>query len=359
MPYTICIIDDEEVSERMLSAILKIEGYEIISASNGKKAIELFKSKIPDLILLDVDMPEMTGLELISIIKAKQELKDIPVIFISAHVDLSTKIEGLDLGGIDFISKPFQNGEVISRVKVHLENSLLHKQLKELNNKKNKFLSIIAKDMKTNLDENFAKIQLFEDYLKANDTKSLKESLSNLVKHNQQTSNYLRNYWSRLETNQLQISPTPISLARITKEILAEHLGTIERKKIAIQNSFEQEDIYVFSDEYCLRIIMSNLLSNAVKFTNYHEFIQLNYTIDNEKVFISIINKGMFFTTSAQERVFNFEYHPEETTNEENKGSGLGLALAKELVAKANGEFAIEANGNLTEIKFSMPLYKK
>ena len=101
--------------------------------------------------------------------------------------------------------------------------------------------------MKTNLDENFAKIQSFEDYLMANDTKSLKESLSNLVKHNQQTSNYLRNliYWSRLETNQLQISPTPISLARITKEILAEHLGTIERKKLRFKTHLNKK-IYMF-----------------------------------------------------------------------------------------------------------------
>lgn len=135
--------------------------------------------------------------------------------------------------------------------------------------------------------------------------------------------------------------------------------NTIERKKISIQNSFEKEDIQVFSDEYCLRIIMSNLFSNAVKFTNYHEFIQLNYTLSENKAIISVVNKGIFFTPAAQERVLNFEHRTEETINEENRGSGLGLALVKELTAKANCEFSIEANGNLTEVKFSIPLHKK
>ena len=92
MAYTICVVDDEEMSEKMLSLILKIEKYNVISASSGKNALKLLDQQIPDLILLDIDMPEMSGLELLSIIKSRSELREIPVIFISAHQDIDSKI---------------------------------------------------------------------------------------------------------------------------------------------------------------------------------------------------------------------------------------------------------------------------
>lgn len=359
MNYTISVVDDEEMSERILTSILKIEGYDVIPAANGKLALAQFETKIPDLILLDIDMPEMNGLELISIIKSRPELKDIPVIFISAHMDLDTKVEGLHLGGIDFISKPFQNAEVISRVRVHLENSLLQKQLRELNNKKNKFFSIIARDMKGNLDEIFARIQMLSDYVKVNDIKTLKESLTGIIKYNNQTRAYLRNliYWSRLETNLVTINPTVVHVNKVIKETLKEYEGTIETKKISLQNSFDSDDCKVLVDEYAFRIIIDNLLSNAVKFTNYHEYIQISHNIDNNSVKISFLNKGMFFTAALQKKVFNFEQHSDEPLDEEDKGSGLGLALCKELIEKNNGKFSLHANGNITEIKFSLPLF--
>jgi two-component system sensor histidine kinase/response regulator len=361
LAYTICVVDDEEMSEKMLSLILKIEKYNVISASSGKNALKLLDQQIPDLILLDIDMPEMSGLELLSIIKSRSELREIPVIFISAHQDIDTKVEGLRLGAIDFISKPFQNPEVITRVKVHLENSLLHKQLKELNNKKNTFFSIIAKDMKDDLDEIFSRITSLQDFINVNDLKAAKESLAKLNKFNVETKSYLKNliYWSRLETNLIKLTAEKISLSKIMNEIVKEYTETIQSRKITVESDLAQNEVFALADEYAMKIILENLFSNAIKFTNYHEFIKIKTTSDSEKITISIINKGMFFTKPLQEKIFKFEYHIDRPLDDAEKGSGLGLALSKELVEKNSGLFWITTDGNITEISFTLPLANK
>lgn len=357
MAYTVCVVDDEEMSEKMLSLILKMEKYNVISASSGKKALVLLEENIPDLILLDIDMPEMNGLELLSIIKSKPELKEIPVIFISAHQDIDTKVEGLRLGAIDFISKPFQNPEVVTRVKVHLENSILHKQLKELNNKKNTFFSIIAKDMKEDLDEIYSRITSLQDFINVNDLKGAKDALINLNKFNIQTKSYLHNliYWSRLETNLIKLHSEKTNVSKIMNEIVKENKDTIETKKINLENDLAHNDVFAIVDEYALRIILENLFSNAIKFTNYHEYIKVRTISENSNLIVSITNKGMFFTESLQKKIFNFEYHLDRNLDDTEKGSGLGLALSKELVEKNNGKFFVKSDGNITEISFTLP----
>lgn len=356
--YTICVVDDEEISEKMLTLILRMEKYNVISASSGKKALKLLEEKTPDLFLLDVDMPEMTGLELIAVIKTKPEFKEVPVIFMSAHQDVDTKVEALKLGAIDFISKPFQNPEVITRVKVHLENSILHKKLKELNNKKNTFFSIIAKDIKDDLDEIYSRITSLQDFINTNDLKAAKESLSSLNKFNTQTRYYLRNliYWSRLETNLIRLQKDKVNISKIFSDIIKDYKEPIEHKKITIENNLAESDRFILADEYSLKVTIDNLFSNAIKFTNYHEFVKILCNVEGSNLTISILNKGMFLSESIIKKILNFEYHMDRPLNESEKGSGLGLALSKELIEKNEGKFWIQTNENITEIHFSLPM---
>ncbi|MBK8396370.1 MAG: hybrid sensor histidine kinase/response regulator [Leptospiraceae bacterium] len=358
MPHTICVVDDDEMSEKMLTLILKIEKYSVISASSGKAAVELLDRNTPDLILLDIDMPEMTGLELIQILKTKPHLKEVPVIFISSHNDIDTKVEGLRLGAIDFISKPFQNPEVITRVKVHLENGILSKQLKELNNKKNTFFSIIAKNMNEDLDEIYSRIISLQDMIEANDLKAAKEVISKLNKLNNRTKSYLRNliYWSRLETDMIHLNSEKVNVSKILNEITKEYTESIQLKKIILENTLAQKEEFALADEYSIHIILENLFSNAIKFTNYHEFIKINSSRSGDRITFSIINKGMFFTQAMQEKIFNFEYKSNQSFDDSEKGSGLGLALSKELVEKNGGKFWITTDENITEISFSLPV---
>jgi len=117
----ILIVDDTVENLQLLSNILKETGYKVRPATNGKLALKAVETKQPDLILLDIKMPEMNGYEVCSILKANPATKDIPVLFISALNDINDKLNAFQVGGLDYITKPFQFEEVKARVSTHLQ----------------------------------------------------------------------------------------------------------------------------------------------------------------------------------------------------------------------------------------------
>lgn len=116
----ILIIDDQAANLRILSEILTQNGYKVRKAINPLSALKAIQSTPPDLILLDIKMPEMDGYQLCEQIKSDPELSEIPVIFISALDEVFNKVRAFEVGGVDYITKPFQDGEVIARIKNQL-----------------------------------------------------------------------------------------------------------------------------------------------------------------------------------------------------------------------------------------------
>jgi sigma-B regulation protein RsbU (phosphoserine phosphatase) len=127
----ILIVDDEPLNIKLLDILLKRNGYQTISETSGPRARSLAMEHVPDLILLDVMMPGEDGYTTCELLKQHSQTADIPVIFISALTDTMSKVRGLDVGGVDFISKPFEKAEVLARVKVHLKLRFTYKALIE------------------------------------------------------------------------------------------------------------------------------------------------------------------------------------------------------------------------------------
>lgn len=128
----ILIVDDTPDNLRLLAGILEEQGYDIRPASSGSRALAAVRSERPDLILLDIKMPGMSGYEVCEQLKAAENTRDIPVIFISALQDMPEKVKGFALGGVDYITKPFQAEEVLARVETHLMLYRFRHQLEEL-----------------------------------------------------------------------------------------------------------------------------------------------------------------------------------------------------------------------------------
>jgi two-component system NtrC family sensor kinase len=130
---TILIVDDNSANLGVLSDALSQAGFEVRVAKSGKMALERVKYALPDLILLDVMMPEMDGFETCRRLQANPETTQIPVIFMTALSDTANKVEGFQLGAVDYITKPFQQEEVLARVKLHLKLHVLAEKLEEKN----------------------------------------------------------------------------------------------------------------------------------------------------------------------------------------------------------------------------------
>lgn len=126
---SILVVEDSQINQRVLRRLLEKEGYAVRTANHGKDALRLLGEERPDLILLDIVMPEMDGLELCRLLKEQEATRDIPVIFISSLDNTADKLSGFAAGGVDYIIKPFHPAEVLARVDTHLKLCRLQRQL--------------------------------------------------------------------------------------------------------------------------------------------------------------------------------------------------------------------------------------
>lgn len=162
---TILMVDDNPPTVYALMGILSKHGYNVRLVTDGPSALTLVRSTPPDLILLDINMPEMDGYTVCEQLKADKLTRDIPVLFISALDDISDKIEGFEAGGVDYITKPFQMKEVLARVKTHLTLHYLRHYLEEL-----------VRERTVELERALAEVQRLTDQLQAENL-SLRETI--------------------------------------------------------------------------------------------------------------------------------------------------------------------------------------
>ncbi|MFW5777932.1 MAG: response regulator, partial [Bacteroidota bacterium] len=149
---TILIVDDNHQNLRVVSSFLKDKNYNLALATSGEKTLELLEKIHTDLILLDIMMPEMDGLETCRILKENPKTADIPVIFLTAKNQTEDIVEGFKAGGVDYITKPFNREELLVRIKNHVDLAKAKNKIIEMNNTRDKLYSIIAHDIKSPLN---------------------------------------------------------------------------------------------------------------------------------------------------------------------------------------------------------------
>jgi putative two-component system response regulator len=152
----ILVVDDTPASLKLLTDIMKSEGYDVRSAISGELALNAAASNPPDLILLDIRMPEMDGFEVCSRLKSTPATEDVPVIFVTAASETDEKVHGFELGAVDYVTKPYQRDELLSRVRAHLELHQLRHHLSEMVDEQTAQLVESEKKLKKNLLDSVA-----------------------------------------------------------------------------------------------------------------------------------------------------------------------------------------------------------
>ena len=148
MPEKILIVDDNPVNRRLLLGILAKEGYELLEAVDGEEAVQVAVRELPDLILLDIMMPKKDGYEVCRELKSDSRFAAIPIIFLSAMAETKDKIKGLEMGGADYVTKPFDRGEVMARCRAQLKICDLTKRLELANQDLLEKQRLIDEDLK-------------------------------------------------------------------------------------------------------------------------------------------------------------------------------------------------------------------
>jgi len=341
---TILIVDDNPENLGVLGSIVTENGYIPGFAANGTVALASIKEECPNLILLDIMMPSMDGFELCRRLKQNATLADIPIIFLTAKTEKDDVIAGLELGAVDYVTKPFNKKELSTRINTHLELQAAKEKLREALATKDRLFSIIGHD----LGNIFVGLQclskLLVDERTQADVKEREENLQMLVQAANDGYDLLTNLlnWSRSQSGILQAHPITLVLQdSVCRNIELQH-DKAYHKEIGIVADVN-ENISVFADGNMLDTILRNLISNAIKFTRESGTVQITAEqIKDNLVEISFADTGIGIKPEDIDKLFlttNIA-HTYGTAGE--KGHGLGLVLCKELVEKCGGTIGVE-----------------
>lgn len=352
---TILVVDDNPKNIQLIALILRKLNYKIIIAEDGPSAIKLVSKVIPDLILMDVMMPGMDGFEATEIIKSDSKNENIPVIFLTALSEKANIVKGFENGGVDYIVKPFNLEELVSRIKTHLELKFardkmqkMTNHLSELNSIKDKMFSVIGHDLRSPIGSMKMIIDNLLSKTDDNVNKGLTDSVETLSKTSDEVFNLLENllWWARTQSKVVSIIPENIELDQIVSSIYYLNKGSLKLKKISFEKDIE-EGCMVYVDVNMLKTILRNLLSNAIKFTPLEGQIKISAYTSDEYVNIAVSDSGVGIPEEKLPLLFNDNEHHTTFGTQNEAGSGLGLKLCKDFAVSSNG--SIEAESKVGE----------
>ncbi|WP_375723182.1 hybrid sensor histidine kinase/response regulator [Arcobacter sp. KX21116] len=335
--YTILIIDDKNENLHYLNSILKVYDYNIRATTDPSFALTSSESYPPDLILLDIKMPNIDGFEVCKLFKENDKLKDIPIIFISAIDDIEIKVKAFEQGGVDYITKPFEKEEVLARIKTQLkifENnqtilSLLQQQdffLKKIIHEMNTPLSIISLNV-DNLERQLGPKEQFEA-IKAS-SKSLSSIYNDLY------------YLTKKQTMQKNIKAINLVNFLSSRIIFFDEIAKTKNIILDLEISDEFE---ISIDEYEFERIIDNTLSNAIKYS----FENTTVVIALKNYQVEVINEGI----KIQDTSLVFEKYYQEKVK--NIGLGLGLNIVKSICENYDINIEILSN-EFTTFRYIFP----
>lgn len=273
---TVLVVDDNPKNVQIIALLLRELKHKIMIAVSGNSAIDLVERARPDLILLDVMMPGMDGFETCQIIKSKPENKNIPVIFLTALTEKINIVKGFEAGGVDYITKPFNKEELVSRIKTHLdlkfardEMQQMTNHLVELNSIKDKMFSVIGHDLRSPLGS----IKMTLDFLNSDTGQQYKiedfrKSVNILAQTTDEVFGLLENLlgWAKSQSGNLSVISEPIKVNDLINSVYLLQKGNFTQKKLHFENTVG-DTTFVSADINMLKTILRNLISNAIKYT--------------------------------------------------------------------------------------------
>lgn len=357
----ILIVDDVPKNIQVLGTLLNKFECELAVAMNGQQALDTVKKIMPDLILLDIMMPQMDGHEVCRRLKNDEVTKDIPIIFLTAKIETEDVVKGFELGAVDYVTKPFIGRELLARVKTHLDYVQIKKSLKDEVASKNKFLSIISHDLRSSFGTVSSFVSLIKENRNTLSEEEMDDFLNDIDKTTRNTLELLENLlsWARAQTGIIKKQPKEFAIGRVINELVRASKKSSDKKAIQLTAEFGDDVSNVFADKNMTSLILRNLLSNAIKFTTKNGTIQVKAENNEENVKISVIDTGVGIAPEKVEKIFDIDQKVSTYGTENEEGNGLGLILCREFVIQNNGEIGIQSEENKgTNVWFTIPKFE-
>jgi len=361
----ILVVDDDRLNIRILVGILQTEGYVIAEADSGERALELYESFRPDLLLLDVVMPGIDGFSTCRELHKRYGEYTAPVIFITAKNESDDVVEGLAAGGVDYLPKPFRRKEALARIRTHLHNRLLVEQQKSLvdqlteaNSAKNKLLGMAAHDLRNPL----ASIRGLAEFLSDGAVGNLTPDQADLVKTIRETSMSMLTLLNELldvatiEAGELKVNRELQNLSDLVEKAVYLNNINASRKSTKIQFISPPKAAMARIDGSKIQQVLDNLLSNAVKFSPPGSTIRVKVSEYTGGCTIAVQDQGPGIPDNERHRLFkDFGTLSVKPTGGE-KSTGLGLAICRKIIEAHRGTIvATNVAGGGCEFSITLP----
>ncbi len=360
--YTILIVDDIPTNVMLVQAILKKEGYSLLTANNGVKALQIAQEKHPNIILLDIMMPEMDGYEVLQRLKSNPETNDIPVIIMSALSDMPSIVKGYQLGATEYVTKPFQREELIKRIAHRFELYSIERIKQELEaaiESRDMLYSIVSHDMRTPLGSlkmmNNSVLQMIDREKVGED---IYQMLLLIAKTSEDTFQLLDNLtkWNKFTQHKTQPHRQKTDINSIIESIISIYRPIAELKQVTIVSQSIDKELMGEVDVDMIKTIVRNLLSNAIKFSYEGGVVSISTRVEENYVYFNITDSGKGIKNSDKEKLLKTEYFSTFGTNNEH-GSGLGLMICNAFIELHQGKFWFKSEeGKETTFFFTLKI---
>lgn len=369
-PSYILVVDDDPISLQILAEMLREGGYLVTAAANGQEALMAAQQKPPDLVILDVLLPDMDGYAVCQQFKATEPLKDIPILFISGLGDTMDKVKSFQVGGVDYVVKPFHLREVLARVETHLQlrrqKMLLqqnYQRLQELERLRDDLTHLIIHDLRTPLTNLLSGLQTLQMMGPDGDNLTCRELLEVAIQGGETLLGMINDL---LDVKKMEEGFMKLELQEIHGADLVEK--AVQQVKVLAWEKDLQWIIKVdqglppFSaDGTMLRRVLINLLGNAIKFTPAGGEITLTVQAAplEEAILFTVADTGEGVPREYFERIFEKFGQVELRHSGQWMSTGLGLAFCKMAVEAHGGRIWVESDvGKGSQFSFIIPLHR-
>lgn len=357
------VVDDTWENLDVLNAFFVPRGYRVFLFPRGDLALKAALTNPPDLILLDIKMPEMNGYELCARLKAEESLREIPVIFISALTETQDKVKAFKEGGVDYVTKPFQMEEVHARVETHLKIARLQRELtakyeeiKRLERDKEDLTCMIIHDLRNPLGSIYGSINVVQEI----EAGSLSGDAKEILSLASQSSLALKELIdSLLDVNKMETGKFPVRMEACDfQNIIREGVqlvGSFSRLKPML--ILPEEATQVVCDGNLIRRVAANLVGNALKYTPAEGKVLVTCQFSHGQASVFVEDTGTGIPKEYLDLVFDKYFQVKGRKEGYFSSSGLGLTFCRLAIEAHGGKIGVKSDiGKGSAFWFTIPM---
>ncbi|MHC4438516.1 MAG: hybrid sensor histidine kinase/response regulator [Planctomycetota bacterium] len=346
----ILAVDDDAIDIMTIEKLLG-EHYELRTATTGQEALVIAADFRPDIILLDNMMPGLDGGEVCRQIRADTALRHTKIMMLSGKSMVSERIEAYEAGADDYITKPFNEDELLAKIRVYLRL----KSVEEMDRFKTDVLTLLSHEARTPLNNIIAPAEMLmsEEQIDAEEKKLLIEMVHSAA---ERLHRFFENVMllSSLKSGKWQFNPEQTNLCEVVHEAVSEMAANAAELEVKIEEKLDAAQTVCIDSQQIKRVITA-MLDNAIRFSPSGESVDICLTADEEYLCMSVIDRGQGIDSDYLPYVFEELSNPD--IDHHSKGQGLSLAIARQIVQQHNGTISAESKkGSGTTFTVRLPI---